>query len=215
MSIAGQINGVETESTTGLVSRQVFVNKIVATVIGVEGDKALTDKAGEVDIAVARDNVLPVMGEVVLLRGQRVVWLEARQDMPGLVAVVIVGPQVQERTVYEVAQLVVTEEEGMDRQLCRVLASTHAQHGEQMRRLNADANEWADDNELCERYDQFMEQHGLEGRTRDYRAKVTITFYQSTEGSDFDDATDWTASDVLRMATELGDRLDWEVEDDE
>lgn len=215
MSIADQINGVETESTAGLVSRQVFVNNTVVTVIGVEGDKAFTDRAGEVDIAVAKDNVLPLMGEVVLLRGQRVVWLEARQDKPGLVAVVVVGLQVQERTVYEVAQLVATGEEPLDRQLCRVLGSVHAQHGEQMRRLNAEANEWADDNDLCERYDQFMERQGLEGRTHEYTAKVTITFRQNTEGSDFDDATDWTAADVVRMATELGNDLDWEVEDDD
>lgn len=213
MSVADQINSVDTESTAGLVSRQVFVNNTVAAVFAVEGDKALTDRAGMVDLVMARDNVLPPMGEVVLLRGQRVIWLTARQDMPGLVAVVIVGGQVQERTVYEVAQIVVAGEERMDRHLCSVLASTHAEHREQRRRLNEAANEWADDNDLCDSYDEFMEQYGFEGRTRDYTAKVTITFYEDTEGRSFDEATDWTARDVVRMANELGNDLDWEVEE--
>lgn len=214
MSIAEQINGVGTElSNAGLVGRQVFVNGTVATVTAVDGDEALTDGAGTVDLALACANVLPVMGEVVLLHGQRAVWLEAIQKTHRLVGVVLVGGQVQERTLYEVSSVVVAGEEPLDRQLCRALASTHAEHREQMQRLNVEANEWADDNDLCSRYDDFMERQGLEGRVREYRASITITFSEDVEGRSFDDATNWTAADVVRMATEYGDHLDWEVEE--
>lgn len=215
MSIADAINGVSVEGlTAGLVGRQVFCDGTVATVTSIEGEKALTDRAGMVDLDVARRGVLPQMGEVVLLHGQRVVWLEAVQPGPPLVAVVMAGPQVQHRSVTEVASIVATGEEPMDRQLCRALATMEAEHREQMRRLNADANEWADDNDLCSRYDEFMESQGMEGRTHYYTAKITITVEAEVEGRDFEAATqDWTTADILKMATEQEDSLEWELED--
>lgn len=57
-----------------------------------------------------------------------------------------------------------------------VFRSSTEAHERFMSELVADAHVWADDNDLCETFDRFMTEHGLEGRERDYEVRVTGTF---------------------------------------
>ena len=43
------------------------------------------------------------------------------------------------------------------------MSRSHHAHEQAKAQLNAVANEWADDNDLCGRYDEFMEEHGFNG----------------------------------------------------
>lgn len=43
-----------------------------------------------------------------------------------------------------------------------------------MGKLVADAHEWADDNDLCSRFDDFMEEHNLPTRLKDYDVEVSV-----------------------------------------
>jgi len=66
---------------------------------------------------------------------------------------------------------------------------------------------------LCERYDQFMEQNGLAGRTNDYEAEITITITRAIRGWNFERASDdITSEDIARWVTEERD-LEWSVEE--
>ncbi len=37
------------------------------------------------------------------------------------------------------------------------------------------AHEWADDNDLCQKFDQFMESQGLPGREREFTVSVSVS----------------------------------------
>ena len=47
-------------------------------------------------------------------------------------------------------------------------------HKNDMEALVADAHQWADENELCSVFDEFMEEHGLPARLRDWTVKVEV-----------------------------------------
>ena len=81
--------------------------------------------------------------------------------------------------------------------------------------LNDAANEWATDNDLCHRYDEFMEQQGFTGRSYDYCAKITLTIYRDVEGRDFDDATDDIDGSLIKqwIADITADDLEWDIEE--
>nr|DAV81469.1 MAG TPA: hypothetical protein [Caudoviricetes sp.] len=49
-----------------------------------------------------------------------------------------------------------------------------AKHKDDMEALAADAHQWADNNELCSAFDEFMEEHGLPARPRDWTVKVEV-----------------------------------------
>lgn len=58
--------------------------------------------------------------------------------------------------------------------------------------LVSDAHDYADRNSLCEQFDEFMEEHGLPGRTRDFcvRVEVTATLYLARSACSVDEAVD-------------------------
>lgn len=55
-----------------------------------------------------------------------------------------------------------------------VLRDVSSRHESAMDKLVADAHEWADDNDLCSRFDDFMEEHNLPTRLKDYDVEVSV-----------------------------------------
>ncbi|WP_037196485.1 MULTISPECIES: hypothetical protein [unclassified Rhodococcus (in: high G+C Gram-positive bacteria)] len=61
------------------------------------------------------------------------------------------------------------------RALREQLTTTQTGHTEWIESLASDAREWADDNSLCGQFDRFMEEHGLQGRYRDFTVDVSVS----------------------------------------
>ncbi|MEV0759544.1 hypothetical protein [Nocardia sp. NPDC050435] len=83
-----------------------------------------------------------------------------------------------------------------------------------------DAREFADENKLCEEFDNFMEKWGMEGRERDYSATVSIEFTVTLEGSarstdKFRDSItqERVEQEVSSYLRSYFDRSDWEIDD--
>lgn len=84
----------------------------------------------------------------------------------------------------------------------------------QLDQLVDDAHTYADDNELCRRFDEFMVSHGLRPRTRDYelRVEVTATVYLTREAANAEDAADALTRDEVFAALNAVD-IEWEAEE--
>ncbi|WP_345584486.1 hypothetical protein [Tessaracoccus lubricantis] len=108
------------------------------------------------------------------MHGQEMIWLQPHVvNKTVLEAFVLIGGVVQCRYVREAAAVVTLP--NRERESLRTVELLMAQHHAYERfkaDLNAAANEWADDNDLCHRYDEFMQQHRFNGRTHDYRAQI-------------------------------------------
>ena len=91
------------------------------------------------------------------------------------------------------------------------LASQMRAHGEFLDRLAADAREYADDNDLCSVFDDFMELWGFARRERVYEVGVRlgVVSVRVLAGSEEDarDRVDWS---VVRDA--LSGSVEWSVE---
>lgn len=76
-------------------------------------------------------------------------------------------------------------------------------HGERLERIVDAAHEYADDNDLCSRFDDFMREQGLRARVREYRveveARVRVTVRVSASSADAasDDVDDALIADAL------------------
>lgn len=199
-----------------LVGRCIFHNASVLEVIAFE-DGQLRTVTGSVSIEEASNAVLPEPGTVVQIHGQEMIWLQPHVvNATVLEAFVLIGGVVQRRHVREAAAVVTLP--NRERESLRTVELLMAQHHAYERfkaDLNAAANEWATDNELCHRYDEFMEQHGFNGRTHDYRAQITLTIYRDVEGRDFDDATeDIDGSLIKQWIADIDARgLEWDIEE--
>lgn len=55
------------------------------------------------------------------------------------------------------------------------LREEHARHARQVDKLVEDAHSWADENDLCSRFDDFMVEHDLPPRDRDFDVEVKVT----------------------------------------
>ncbi|RYF59689.1 MAG: hypothetical protein EOO27_08455 [Comamonadaceae bacterium] len=69
----------------------------------------------------------------------------------------------------------VLAERRQTRALREQLTTTQTGHMEWIESLASDAREWADDNSLCGQFDRFMEEHGLQGRSRDFTVDVSVS----------------------------------------
>ena len=75
-----------------------------------------------------------------------------------------------------------------------------------VRQVNDAAIEWADDNNLCEEFDFFCEQHGLESRRVDYlltvdaRVEVTIRLDERGRGLSARELRDEIDTEDVRAA---------------
>ena len=63
-------------------------------------------------------------------------------------------------------------------------------HKNDMEALVADAHQWADENELCSVFDEFMEEHGLPARLRDWTVKVEVPITLEFTVEDMSNAED-------------------------
>ncbi len=174
---------------------------------------------------------LPVVGELVddgdAVRGY---WLGLLEDAAvcadgRLEASVLSGSEVRTVSVEPSrvdARRVVTgrategERAAMSALLAEARAHRRTQQAHQARidRLVEDAHEWADDNSLCTRFDDFMDEHSLPRRSRDYdlRVEVRATVYLTRTGTDADNAAEsLTREDVFAAIS--ADDISWDAEE--
>lgn len=87
-------------------------------------------------------------------------------------------------------------------------------HENRMQRLVEDAHEYATDHDLCERFDDFMHDHGLPRRSHDYELRVEIntTIYLTRSGTSLDDAISSVETAEVVDALNLSSS-DYEVEE--
>lgn len=214
-AIANQTTPVE-ELGLRLVGRHIYRQGSLLELIAFEEGKLRT-VIGTLTVEEATAALLPEPGTVVQLYGHEMIWLQPHtaQDH-GLTVYVLVKDLVQERIVREAAQIV--EVPDRPRESARTVELLMAQHQgfEQFKaRLNAEANEFAEDNDLCEKYDHFMEEWGFNGRTHEYEAQIVVTLYRSVEGRDFEAATaDIDGSDIKQWIADVDcESIVWEVEE--
>ena len=86
-------------------------------------------------------------------------------------------------------------------------ASIGQYHQARMDTLVSDAHQWADDNDLCERFDEFMDEHGLPMRERDFelRVEVATTVYLTRTATTLEGAMQSVDADAVREAINLDD----------
>ena len=79
--------------------------------------------------------------------------------------------------------------------------------------LVADAHRWADENDVDGSFDDFLNEHGLPGRERDFDLRVSVctSVYLTQSGSSLQEAKDSvTSTDVLDSLDLTGEELDIE-----
>lgn len=76
-------------------------------------------------------------------------------------------------------------------------------HKNDMEALVADAHQWADENELCSAFDDFMEEHGLPARLRDWTVKVEVPITLEFTVEDMSNAEDARAEAERYVEQEL------------
>lgn len=70
------------------------------------------------------------------------------------------------------------------------LKALEIKHKNDMESLVAAAHRWADENELCSGFDEFMEEHGLPARLRDWIVKVEVPITLESTVEDVSNAED-------------------------
>lgn len=143
------------------------------------------------------------------------VWLEPLFGSANcLYFLAVAGNSVETSMVTDPAAVMVLEDrEKEDPRTVGLLLAQHRAFEAWKSALNCAANEYAEDSDLCERYDQFMEDNGLEGRTNDYEAEITI-ITRAIRGWNFERASDnITSEDIARWVAEEGRDLEWSVEE--
>lgn len=215
-AIADQSTPVE-ELGLRLVGRHIFHNRSCLELRAFEDGHLLT-VIGPVSVEEASNAVLPEPGTVVQFHGQEMVWLQPHTvNGNQLLAHMLINGSVQSRYISDPATIVTVpnRERESARTIELLMAQHHAYEGFKAQ-LNDAANEWADDNDLCERYDEFMEDQGFSGRSRDYRARITVTFYRDVEGRNFETATeDIDGYDIKQWIADIdGDDIEWGIEED-
>ena len=89
-------------------------------------------------------------------------------------------------------------------------------HEADMEALAADAIQWAEEHELCSAFDDFMEEHGLPTRLRDWTVKVTMPVtleFQVEDVSNVDDARTEAESYAKKTLRDLYDIAGMSVAD--
>ena len=80
-------------------------------------------------------------------------------------------------------------------------------HQARMDTLVADAHQWADDNDLCGRFDEFMDEHGLPMRERDFELCVNVraTVYLTRRATTLEGAIEEVDEDAVRAEIDFTD----------
>lgn len=89
---------------------------------------------------------------------------------------------------------------------CKGRARDAARHQEWIDDLVEDAHQWADEHDLCSRFDDFCSDHSLPTRTRDYDVRVNVSMSTrvtvTRSAGSSDDAEDAVDRDDVREALE-------------
>lgn len=83
---------------------------------------------------------------------------------------------------------------------------------QKMERLNSEAQEWADEHSMCEKYDEFArdhEEYGLTPRTRSYTVRFTITGEVTMNVNSARDADE--AEELAREAMAIREDDEWSL----
>ena len=191
-----------------LEGRQAIVNGRLTTVTRVDGDTLYVELEPGVAHPAYDVVVLPTPGERVVVNGDPRAWVgtesaRAEQHVGVTLWVLWVSESGDVYSVpYAVAELdarkIVTgpPAPGMRAAMTAILNERRAQQAaaaeraQWIERLTDEAHEYANRNDLCERFDEFMEDHGMRRRTRDYdlRVEVTATLYITRNAQSVDDA---------------------------
>ncbi|MGF0118819.1 hypothetical protein ACQFYA_21200 [Promicromonospora sp. Marseille-Q5078] len=213
-----------------LEGRQAIVDGQLTTVTRVDGDTLyVLHEAGRA-LAAGAVVVLPLPGEPVTVNGDPRSWVgveNARTGGPALhgenLWTLWVSPIGDVYSgVHDIAELdarkIVTgpPEPGMRAAMMAILNERRAQQAaavdrvEWIERLTDEAHEYANANALCERFDEFMEEHGMRRRSRDHelRVEVTATLYITRNAESVDDAINDLERDDVWDHLNASD-LDW------
>ncbi|MFE5309900.1 hypothetical protein [Isoptericola sp. NPDC056605] len=213
-----------------LEGRQAIANGQLTTVTRVDGDTLYVEHEPGRALAAGGVVVLPTTGEPVTVNGDPRVWVGTDTALTGAVALregnlwtVWVSPSGDvysgQHAITELdARKIVTgpPEPGMRAAMTAISNQRRAQQAaaadraEWIERLTDEAHTYANDNALCERFDEFMEEHGMRRRTRDYdlRVEVTATLYITRNAESVDDAINDLERDDVWAHLNSSD-LDW------
>lgn len=228
-----------TETTTApaptwsidLIGRPALRDGAMTTITAVRGEHIYTADIPGVAHAATELVPLPVLGEHVrTTTGTVGYWIGRIDDEPvpaGIVRALLLSDELS-RT-YDIAVTDIDARTVVDgrasegeRAALGALLGEHLAHRSTIRRhrqwidaLTDDAHVHADDNSLCERFDDFMEEHGLARRARDYdlRVQVTATVYLTRNAASLDAAIDTLDGETL-LAALTSDDLAWDAEED-
>ncbi|MFJ4233925.1 hypothetical protein [Cellulosimicrobium cellulans] len=213
-----------------LIGRPAIRDGAMTTITAVRGEHVYTaDTPGiahEADQLVA----LPVLGEHVRTStgtvGYWIGTLDDEQVPAGTVRALLLSDNLSQTfdiaTSSLDARAVVDgrASEGERTALGAVLAA-HMAHRSTIRRhrqwidtLTDDAHLHADDQQWCDQFDDFMEEHGLARRARDYdlRVQVTATLYLTRSAASLDAAIDTLDGETL-LAALASDDLEWDADE--
>lgn len=102
------------------------------------------------------------------------------------------------------------------REAATKLQDAERRHREWVDDLVSEAHEWADENDLCHRFDDFMEEHNLPPRSHDYKLSVTmrVQVCLTASGRDVEAAIQsLSRSELFDRIDDVDDILDWEAEE--
>lgn len=194
--------------------QKVFDGNRIGEVARLDGDAVILDSGERMPMARVAEVALPLVGAPVFVPAfGSAFWVgPSRVEGEQLVGLLLSGDEVYERHV-DPSTLRAEEGDSLDERTCVLLTALHERHRAWKRNLTDAAHEYANDNELCEVFDNFMVSFGLEPRTREYEARITITFNVLRDGTSFDDAFDGLSHEQVRdlfQDNAIDFNYDWE-----
>ena len=210
MSVVADVNKALDERVADLRGRVVMVQGLAYRI----GDQLPTG----VNVEDAEASLMPKPGARVTCDGVQGVLLDYlpfdRDGQYGITLLVLFhGRSVVEWYTNRRERIVDTGEKA-DETLCAALAAQHKAHSNRIDSLVTDAHEWADDNDLCGKFDEFMESHGLEPRERDFDVTINVALTRTITARSFAAACDSVSESDVRQWLGAND-WQYEIEDED
>ena len=156
--------------------------------------------------------VVPVVGELVSWQGRRCVWISRVQsEGDGVRGWIVVLEEPFGRVCVSLSSLVAVGDRVGVGELLDVVVGLDCVRAHRLSELEAAAHEWADDNDLCERFDDFMEEMGLSRRVRDFEVEVQVCVRGSVSATSEDAAYEVVEWAEIQQWMEEGGVVDWDV----
>lgn len=196
------------------IGQKVFDGCRIGEVCRLDGDAVILESGERLTTERFAEVALPPVGAPIRMVGcGDTMWVAAlRIEGEHVVALVLDGDRAYERIATPTSVAVIAGET-LPEQTCTLLARMHQDHRQWKQALTEDAHAYASDHDLCDVFDRFMEQHGLDGRTNDYDARIIVRLIDTREGKSFDDAFGNLTSVDVRALIATQD-FDFEVEED-